>query len=166
MHDIENLSAILGLTPSQVRRRLADLDDLLRDHIKQGKRNKIIVDDAGLEILRRVTEYEKQGLSLSECKAIIKEELDSGQISLLRTEDLEGDKVEQTSMKLLEILREQLQEKDRQIKVLQEQINRLHEIIQERLPPLPPSPASVEARAEGEKRVGRWKRLKQLIRGE
>jgi len=163
MHDIEDLSTILGLTPSQVRRRLADLDDLLRDHIKQGKRNKIIVDDAGLEILRRITEYEKQGLSLSECKSIVKDELSGDQINPLTSEDHAGEKVEQSTAKLLEILREQLQEKDRQIRVLQEQINRLHEIIQERLPPLPPSP---EAQARGTSRVGRWKRLKQFIRGE
>lgn len=164
MHDIENLSAILGLTPSQVRRRLADLHDLLQDHIKQGKRNKIIVDDAGLEILRRIAEYEKQGLSLSECKAIVKEELKGDQKSPIVSEDSASEKVEQSTAKLVEIFQEQLREKDRQIKVLQEQISRLHEIIQERLPPLPPSPA--EVRAKGEAKVSRWKRLKQLIRGE
>lgn len=161
MHDIEDLAAILGLTTPQIRRRLTDLDDLLRSHVRQGKRNKIIMDNAGLEILRRVAEYEKQGLSLSECKSIVKEELSSGKTDGIERQQAQV-KVDETGDKLLEIFREQLREKDNQIKNLQDQIARLYNLIENRLP-LPPS--QQEIREKLAQRVSRWERFKQLLRG-
>jgi len=162
MHDIEDLCAILGLTPPQVRRRLSDLEDLLRDHLHQGKRNKILIDSTGLAILRRVAEYEKQGLSLNECKTIVKQELTSEE-----NEQENGTspsvKVDETSVKLLELLQEQLRVKDEQIRRLQEQIDRLYELIETRLP-LPP--ARGEALEKAKPRLSRWTRLKQFLRGE
>ncbi len=173
MHDIEDLCAILGMTPPQVRRRLSDLEDLLRGHIHQGKRNKILIDSAGLAILRRVTEYEKRGLSLNECKTIVKQELTSeksgqgnGASSTV--------KVDETSVKLLDLLQEQLRVKDEQIRRLQEQIDKLYELIETRLP-LPPTPTpdpdpdaetSASPAPPPRARVSRWTRLKQFLKGE
>lgn len=161
MHDIEDLAAILGLTAPQIRRRLTDLDDLLHSHVRQGKRNKIIIDNAGLEILRRVAAYEKQGLSLSECKSIVKEELSRGKTDGIEQQQAQV-KVDETVDKLLEIFHEQLREKDNQIKNLQDQIARLYNLIENRLP-LPPS--KEEIREKLAQRVSRWERFKQFLRG-
>ena len=159
MHDIEDLAAILGLSSPQIRRRLVDLDDLLRDHVKQGKRNKIIIDSAGLEILKRVAEYEKQGLSISECKTIVKEELSISKNGHSESKE-SAVKVDEGSDKLGEIFHEQLREKDSQIKHMQDQISRLYDIIENRLALPPPQEAGKEAQ-----KSSRWQRLIQLVRG-
>jgi DNA-binding transcriptional MerR regulator len=159
MHDIEDLAAILGLSSPQIRRRLVDLDDLLRDHARQGKRNKIIIDSAGLEILKRVAEYEKQGLSISECKAIVKEELSISKNGHSGSKET-AVKVDEDGEKLGEIFREQLREKDSQIKHLQDQISRLYDIIENRLALPPPQEVGKEAQ-----KASRWQRLIQLVRG-
>ena len=138
VYTVKDLSEILNLTERQIYDRLKELDDLFKARLQRGKNNRVLVDDGGLEILRRLTDLESEGLALKEAANRIRQELSGA--------DHNGNKAtlkEEVSPRILDVyerqiafLKEQIAQKDKQIEALQD-------ILRSRLP------GSVEAEEGG-----------------
>lgn len=154
MYTIEDLNDILGYSEHQIRRRLDQYSDVIGAEIQRGEKNKILLKDNGLQILRRAKELEEGGKTITQTLNIIKQELNSdkqdtqqGQTATAEKNggppnDLAVQALQQQTHVLeeqLEATRSQLQELRRdykeQLQYRNEEIERLHTIIQNRLPP-------------------------------
>lgn len=153
MYSIQKLSEILGYSEHQVRRRLDQFSEVLSDTIHRGAKNKILVDDSGLEILKRAKEIEENNKTISQALNRVKEELNSSKTELSKpvsTLNGNGNRglASQSSgwrerAKLLqqqvEMLSQQFnnmrQDYKEQLKSKDQEIDRLHDIIRNRLPP-------------------------------
>lgn len=164
MHTIDDLMRLLGYNENQVRVRLREFRSYL--DIRNGKNNKLLVSDSGFKILERVKDLEQRGFTLDSIKAILNAELNLGENGRPTEETTSI----QTDTNLIQsIYKERVDDLKLTISMLQaqfaekdSQIQQLHTIIKElegRLPALPPG------KPEADKRVSRWARLKQLIRG-
>ncbi|MFC2099886.1 hypothetical protein ACFLSF_03550 [Candidatus Bipolaricaulota bacterium] len=73
MHSITTLRTELGLTTTnQVRNRIEAIKDLLREQIRRGPNNQILLTDEGLELLRRLQELYDSGLTISEASGVMR----------------------------------------------------------------------------------------------
>ncbi len=116
MYTIKDLADSVGLSESQVRRRLSALDGLVSIHRRQA--NKVLVDHNGLELLKQLEGYRKSNMTTDQAIEQIKEDLD----------DSGGVKHRQASKNLEELvkqlrqenqfLKEELKERDQQIRQL------------------------------------------------
>ncbi len=163
MYDMDKLADLLGLSRNQVRVRLQEYRSLLNAHVVHGQKNKLLLDHNGLSILQRALELEKKGLTLDSIRATLRQELniqgDGREISTATQED-PSFKLMQAYEKLLAskdqeiaFLKDQIKEKDQQIKYFQELLNN-------RLPP-----SQDEIREKLAQKVSRWERFKQLLTG-
>lgn len=164
MHDIQDLMKILGYDkPHKVRERLDALKPVLGSSLKRGSKNKLLVDNNGLMILRRAKELEESGHTLKDVATILEEELNgSGQDPTANEPETASNTALDSHIELL------LREKDRRIAQLESEVAflrgrllSLDEIVQHRLPP-----AAEEIREKLKRKVSRWERFKQLLRGE
>ncbi len=116
MLTIKDLADSVGLSSSQVRRRLSALDGVVKTY--RGEANKVLVDNNGLELLRQLKNYRETGMTIDQAIRQIKEDLD----------DSSGVKHRQASKNLQELvkqlrqenhfLKEELKERDQQIRQL------------------------------------------------
>lgn len=113
MHSINELMGILGYTSDQIRLRLEKLKPILKETIRRGKNNKILVTDNGLKILRRAKQLEESNIPLEEIPEKLKKEMN--QMGRKTSEDLT-----QTDQNLLE-------EKNKRIDDLKSRIKELKE---------------------------------------
>lgn len=125
MLTIKDLADSIGLSTSQVRRRLRALDGLVQT--TRGKKNRLLVEENGLTLLQQVKNYRQTGMTTEQAIEKIRRELD-------KEEDNAGEGSHdhrQTTEKLAEmraenrmlkrendLLREQLTEKDAYIRQL------------------------------------------------
>ena len=73
MHTITSLRKLLNLsTTNQVRNRIDAVKDVLRDHLKRGPNNQILVTDEGVELLRRLQELYDSGLTMTEASEVMR----------------------------------------------------------------------------------------------
>jgi len=147
MHDLEDLKSNFGLSYDELRYRLGKLGAAIKPYIMRGKRGKILVDDSGLQILRRLRDLEQDGRSISQACQAIQEELQgshplgsSTPISTL-AKDLKDELIEELRERV-KSLEYQLEIKDRQI----EQLYRMVEETQQLLKSLPPAKESRKKR--------------------
>jgi len=136
---------MLGLSERQIHIRLTKLAPLLSGHIHTGKNNRKLIDDQGFAILQRVIELEKEGIAVDLAVEQVKEELNNGDQISISTDVNRG-----ITAELLEELRRtisRLEEDKRflqtQLEAKEREIERLHEIIANRLP------GRVECSSEG-----------------
>ena len=164
MHDIHDLMKILGYDkPHKVRERLDAFKAVLGDSLKRGAKNKVLVDNNGLMILRRAKELEEAGHTLKEIARLLEAELNG------ESADGTSNKPQTASNADRECQWELLlREKDRRIAQLESEIEflrgrilTLEEILQHRLPP-----AEEEIRAKVRQKISRWERFKRLLWGE
>jgi len=163
MYDMDQLADLLGLSRNQVRVRLQEYRSLLDAHVVHGQKNKLLIDHNGLAILQRALELEKNGLTLDSIRATLQQELNirgDGRESSTATREDPSFKLMQAYEKLLAskdqeiaFLKDQIKEKDQQIKYFQELLNN-------RLPP-----SQDEIRQKLAQKVSRWERFKQLLKG-
>jgi predicted RNase H-like nuclease (RuvC/YqgF family) len=107
-------------------------DGAFQQYIHRGDKNKILVDANGLAILKRMKELEDNGRTVEEALNIVKQEL-HGQREPQADSGLDlNDKLVETLEKQIAFLEEQLRARDREIE-------RLHSIIENYLPQLPPA---------------------------
>lgn len=160
MHGIEELMSILGYDKShKIRERLDILRPVLEPYLKRGSKNKVLVDNNGLEILRRAKQLEDSGYILKDILKLLQDELkNNGAIGF-------GKQPESALITDLNLL---LAEKDKQIDLLKsevqflrDRITYLENILQNRLPP-----TQEEIREKLAQKASRWERFRQLIKGE
>jgi len=73
MHTITSLRKLLNLsTTNQVRNRIDAVKDVLRDHLKRGPNNQILVTDEGVDLLRRLQELYDSGLTMTEASDVMR----------------------------------------------------------------------------------------------
>lgn len=78
MHDIQELSEILGLPERRIRHRVELLSRNFPEVIRRGPRRKILVTDEGFALLRRLIELERSGIPPSEGIVRVGEETKRG----------------------------------------------------------------------------------------
>jgi len=138
MHSIKELADILGYSVYQLRDRLDLLRPWFDQYTQRGKKNKILVDGSGLEILRRFKDMEDSGVSLKEIPEKIQTELNRDKINQGKSSSGKDTQVSQNTNQT-DLNGDQNSEKDKRIEELQEQveylrkqIERKDEIIQEK----------------------------------
>ncbi len=129
MYDIKSLARILGMTEREVRYRLTLLDTILSNHIKQGKNRKILVDQGGVALLRRVKHFEEQGMPVLAAAEKVKTEV----ASRASPSDVAPRETSETAA-LVEVLREQIRRLEEDKRFLQERVKLLEELLYARLP--------------------------------
>lgn len=120
-------------------------DDDFRKYIHRGDKNKILVDNNGIAILRRMKELEDNGKTLEEALNTVKQELN-------QQRETPSSSASEFNVKLVETLEKQIAFLEEQLKVRDREIERLHRIIENQLPQLPSGKKS-------EKEVGWLRRL-------
>lgn len=125
---LAELKATLGLeTIPQVRHRIELLREILKPFIRRGENNEIIIEPSGTEILRRLEDLRKTGLTLEQAAKRIKDEN-----NLEKRDGRPQEALDETEVNYLKLL---LQEKDKQIQILLEEVQWLRSLLQNRLPP-------------------------------
>jgi len=164
MHDIHDLMRILGYDkPHKVRERLDAFKAVLGDSLKRGAKNKVLVDNNGLMILRRAKELEEAGHTLKEIARLLEAELngDSGNGASTAPETASNADRERHWELLLREKDRRIAQLESEVEFLRGRILTLEEVLQDRLPP-----SEDEIRAKIRQKVSRWERFKQLLRGE
>lgn len=148
MHSIEDLVRYLGLSEYQIRARLREIGAVLEDHIYRGKKNRILIDDTGLKILERLRQLENEGLSVADSVQKIKEEM--AELASINVQNAtsatpkEPQTVPQTTSQteliavykqMIDTLNQRIESLERQLQKKDEQIDRLQDLLQNRLPP-------------------------------
>lgn len=118
MHSIKDIANSLGFTQDQVRNRLDQLGTILDQHIKRGKRNKILFTSTGFQILERAKELEEQGMALRDIHKTLDKELSDDNDSNVE------EKVNTNSVQN-EYQVELIREKDKRIQSLESQLRYL-----------------------------------------
>jgi len=131
MLTIKDLADSLGLSTSQVRRRLSALNGLIDNHMKRGQNQKILVDSSGLELLKRLETLREGGLSTGQAVGAIEDELGEG----------DGEKQREPSGRE-ELLREQIEQLQSENQYLREKLDQKEDQIQHLLPGKRKSPIS------------------------
>lgn len=136
MHEISDLADILGLNENQVRNRLTTFNPILKDHIRRGDKNKILVDNNGLAILRRGKELENEKSTLKEVLYTLEKEIGSNG-------DKSDEKVDSSvSRETVEVYKSTIKQMEKEIERLEKiierrdhQVDSFQRIIENRLPP-------------------------------
>jgi len=79
MTGIEQAAKALGLTERQVYRRISGVRPVLTDHIRKGENNKLLLDGSAIEILRKVEDHRKAGLTVSQAMERIRDSISGNQ---------------------------------------------------------------------------------------
>ena len=79
MTGIEQAAKALGLTERQVYRRISGVRPVLADHIRKGENNKLLLDGSAIEILRKVEDHRKEGLTVSQSMERIRDSISGNQ---------------------------------------------------------------------------------------
>lgn len=134
MHSIDQLTDILGYSKDQVRDRLGLLRPWFDKYIRRGKKNKILVTSDGLGILRRVKEFDDNGVSLKEIPTKVKAELNENKESPDSKERESDTKVSpnHTQTDLIREKDERIQELREQVDYLRAQVDRKEEQLEEK----------------------------------
>lgn len=124
MYTIKNLSEILGWSSRQIYDRIKAIDGFIAEYTERGKKNKILVDQGGFMILRRLSDLENDDYSIKEGVKIVVEEVlnPESEGRLENNSNQYYEEVISNYERQLEHLQRQIQEKDKLINWFQEQI--------------------------------------------
>ena len=161
MHSINDLEDMLGQSYEQIRTRVNDLSNRFDGVSETGKRNKTLVTDKGLSLLRRLRELEGQGYSVESSLKEIEKDLSSNGHEEEGTETKVGETIPKSSMEEMitlkvqnEQLKDRLQDFRDQLNTKDNQIERKDDQLQQLLP------AVTEKTSPEEEGVSLWKALK------
>lgn len=161
IHTINELKQLIGVSEGTIYNRLSQFSGFLSDEIRKGDHNKNLVTENGRQILERIEELRRQNYSLERIREKINEELDSNhkeEVSDPR-EPSEGSMIVNEVLKEeITLLKERVESLENQLEERNQEIKRLHQILQNRLPP-----SQEEARQKVEKREGVWRRFKKFL---
>lgn len=130
---IDQLKESLGLSSvNEARNRLNAVRDLLEPYIRRGEKNRLLLESEGVGLLRKLVDLEKTGLSLTQAERQLRKELNSGAIK--QDQAVNQTPQDGATERLIHHLEEQIAIKDRQLEEKDQQIRRLQEILQNRLP--------------------------------
>lgn len=129
MYSLKDLEELLGQSYEQIRNRVNELSNRFEGISETGKRNKTIVTEKGLTLLRQLKEYEDSGLSLETGLDEIEKDLDTTEeekdnpiATVAETGHKADSKDKEETIEILKeevkFLREQLEHKDQQIQQL------------------------------------------------
>lgn len=124
MLSIGKLKDSLGLSDSAVRRRIDALNGVIDDHIKRGKKSKILVDSSGLEILKRLEGLRKGGATIEEAVSRIKEEMGSSEEQEVTGKVVKPSDNQRKVSEKEELLREQIEQLQNQVGYLRNQVEK------------------------------------------
>lgn len=138
MLTVKDLTDALGLSKYQVRRRIKALDGIIDDHIKRGKKSKLLVNSSGLELLRTLEDLCREGKTIDEAVQEIREDMgesepSAGDVedSVVQREPQREGLIEEKDARIeelkeqLEYLRAQIDRKEKQLEEKEEQLERL-----------------------------------------
>jgi len=132
MVTIEQAANALGLTPRQVYRRISTARFLLAPYIRRGQNGALLLDGGAIEILRRAEDLRKAGATIEEALRQIVEEI--GGNGAGKPKRTSGKPPEMEAWQLL------LEEKDKRIAQLEEEVAFLRARLEELLPLALPKP--------------------------
>jgi len=121
MTGIEQAAKALGLTERQVYRRISGVRPVLTDHIRKGENNKLLLDGSAIEILRKVEDHRKAGLTVSQAMERIRDSISGKQPE-------NSGKPAENAPEMPEAWRLLLAEKDKRIHALEEDRNEWREL--------------------------------------
>ena len=83
MYTIKDAAKLLPLNENQIRRRLNFFHDSIK--IIHGKRNRILIDESGLQTLKDIEFHERQGLTLQSIQELLMSREQLKAVSLLNS---------------------------------------------------------------------------------
>lgn len=140
MYTLEEGADRLGIGYGALRDRLRALNGLLDPYMSRGKKGKILVDENGLHVLRRMLELERSGMSIADSAQAVRKEMalgqdaSVGQIRSPSTDSAQSADELSAVWQLVEQLRDENTFLKQQISMKDDQILRLQELFQNRLP--------------------------------
>jgi len=135
MHSIKQVGDILGFSKNQVRARLNLLRPWFSQFTRRGEKNKILINDSGIEVLRRFQQLEKNAASLQVVAEEIKQEQPTPQDSPTTEEDnLTQTDSNKGQTALIDEKERQIQRLEEENKYLKNQLERKEDQIQQLLP--------------------------------
>lgn len=136
---LEQLKDTLGLeTVNQVRNRVEALGDLLDGSLKRGSKNKIIIEQDGIVILRKLEDLYKSGLTLEDAATQIRTEL----LSVEAYRNLKLDKTGYKADDLAKLSKDALIVMILQLRELVEELRRQNDFLMNRHNRMLPNPFS------------------------
>jgi len=129
VYSLKDLEDLIGQSYEQIRNRVNELSNRFEGISETGKRNKTIVTEKGLTLLRQLKEYEDSGLLLETGLDEIEKDLDTTEeekdnsiATVAETGHKADSKDKEETIEILreevKFLREQLEHKDQQIQQL------------------------------------------------
>jgi hypothetical protein len=159
MMDTESVAKALGYHKRALLRRVSALGSLVTPHVAEGKNGGFLFDDTAIAILRRLSELERDGLSVSTATQRIREELKKPDENGVST-DVASAPTGDTS-ELVAELRARIREQTEMIAFLKEQLRSRDEQILA----LTPGPQTDAKNDHSNQRWSRWQGLKMLVLG-
>lgn len=144
MLTIAHIAERYGLTERQVRWRLTQLGSLLHHHVFNGVNGRVTLDDAGLTIVDRLIQLEREGLGLSTAVNRLAREIGQAPTATPVNPGVNGASPSVNgSVELWERL---ISEKDARIADLQAERERLLKLLEDLQARIPALPAPSETR--------------------
>ena len=151
MYTVQDLSVSLGLSVSQVRRRLDAIVTDLDGDLHRGSRGKLLLSESGLVLLKRVLDLEKAGgLTCNDAVKVVRQELgnsdekqekNTAKVADARvTIAQESRESGVTETLLVQELRARIADKEREITYLKEEVSFLRDRVKELTPLALPKP--------------------------
>ncbi len=124
MYTIKDISEIIGWSSRQIYDRMNQIDDFMTGFTERGKKNKILVNDTGFKILRRLNDLENDDFAIKEAAKKVGKEMESSFTEGCSQNDPndKSDELLESYKKQIADLKRQIQEKDKLINWFQELI--------------------------------------------
>lgn len=130
MHSIKQLMEILGLTENQIRDRIRALGPEFERYTRHGAHNRLLINNNGLELLKRLTDLEQSGLTVTDAAQQINHEIGVETTHKLTESEAESG----VATRYIDHLEQELERRDKEIERLHEEIARLHDMLNRQLP--------------------------------
>lgn len=139
MFTLEEVAETLGIGYGALRDRLRALGGQLNPYLSRGKKGKILIDQNGLSVLRRMLELERSGMSIADCAQTVGKEMGLKQeevdpeLLFESTNRPQAASIDPTVMQLIEQLKAENEFLRSQINTKDDQLTRMQDLMQNRL---------------------------------
>lgn len=127
MYTIKDISEITGWSPRQIYDRMRQIDDFMGSFTQRGKKNRILVENGGFKVLRRLFDLENDEYSIKEASKIVCQELVKSDDKGDKANDLDTrkDDLIKAYREQIALLKRQIEQKDKLIDWFQAQIKQV-----------------------------------------